>query len=102
MKAGSPCPVGSMSTVLSHHHSDGRLGIQCGLRRTLLAGIFASAVIQHTRDEEHQEQDDIACNKDDKVQGDRVDLQVELHRLSHSGEACLEKGIWGQFGHRKE
>lgn len=102
MKAGSPCPVGCMSTVLSYHHSDGRLGIQCALRRILLTGILAPAVIQHTGDEEHQEQDDVACDQDDEVQGDRVDLQVELHPLSHSGEACLEKGIWGQFGHRRE
>lgn len=102
MKAGSPCPVGSMSTVLRHHHSDGRLGFQCALRRTFLTGIFASAVIQHAGDEEHQEQDDVACNKDDEVQGDRVDLQVELHHLSRTGEVRLEKGIWGRFGHRRE
>lgn len=102
MKAGSPCPVGSMGTVLSYHHSDGRLGIRRGLRSTLLTGVLASAVIQHAGDEEHQEQDDVARNQDDEVQGDGVDLQIELHHLSHSGEVHLEKGIPGQFGHRRE
>ena len=98
MKARAPCPVGPRSTLLHHHQVDGGLGVQGGLRSILLTGVLALAVIQHAGDEENQEQDDVARNQDDQVQGDRVNLQVKFHRIPHGWEVGLEKGSGASLG----
>lgn len=72
--------------VLHDHQADGGLA---GLRRhvvgrVLLGGVFAPAVVQDAGDEEDEEEDDVAGHQDDEVQGDGVDLQVELHE-THGG-----------------
>lgn len=92
MKARPPFPGAPWSTWLHHHQADGGLGIEGGLRSTLFTGVLASAVIQHTGDEENQEQNDVAHDQDDQVQGDRVNLQVKLHHTSQGQELGLQKG----------
>lgn len=72
--------------VLHDHQADGRLA---GLRRhvvggILLGGVLSPAVVQDAGDEEDEEEDDVAGHQDDEVQGDGVDLQVELHE-THGG-----------------
>lgn len=52
--------------------------------RVLLGGVFAPAVVQDAGDEEDEEEDDVTGHQDDEVQGDGVDLQVELHE-THGG-----------------
>lgn len=72
--------------VLHDHQADGWLA---GLRRhivgrVLLGGVFAPAVVEDAGDEEDEEEDDVTGHQDDEVQGDGVDLQVELHETHGS------------------
>jgi len=91
--------------VLHDHQAYGRLA---GRRRrvvggVLLRGVFASAVVQDAGDEEDQEQDDIAGDQDDEVEGDGVNLQVEFHethgaasylaRTQRGGRRAIKKAI---------
>lgn len=82
--------AGRGGRVLHDHQAYGRLAgrRRRAVRGVLLGGVFATAVVQDTGDEEHEEQDDIAGNQDDEVQGDGVNLQVEFHK-SHGSASYL-------------
>lgn len=72
--------------VLHDDQADGRLAgrCRCVVRGILLGGVFAAAVVQDARDEEDQQQDDVAGHQNDEIQGDWINLQVELHE-PHDG-----------------
>lgn len=84
--------AGGGGRVLHDHQAYGRLA---GRRRrvvggVLLGGVFAPAVVQDAGDEEDQEQDDIAGDQDDEVQGDGVNLQVKFHE-THGAASYLAR-----------
>lgn len=83
--------AGGGGRVLHDHQAYGRLaGRRRGVvRGVLLGGVLASAVVQYAGDEKDQQQDDIAGDQDDEVEGDGVNLQVELHK-THGAASYLE------------
>lgn len=76
--------------VLHDHQAYGRLaGWRWRVvRGVLLGGVFATAVVQDAGDEEDEQQDNIAGDQDDEVQGDGVNLQVEFHK-THGAASYL-------------
>lgn len=83
--------AGGGGRVLHDHQAYGRLAgrRRCVVRGVLLGGVLASAVVQYAGDEKDQQQDDIAGDQDDEVEGDGVNLQVELHK-THGAASYLE------------
>lgn len=83
--------AGGGGRVLHDHQAYGRLAgrRRCVVRRVLLRGVLAPAVVQYAGDEKDQQKDDIAGYQDDEVEGDRVNLQVELHK-THDAASYLE------------
>lgn len=84
--------AGGGGRVLHDHQANGRLA---GWRRrvvggVLFGGVFPPAVVQDAGDEEDQEQDDIAGDQDDEVQGDGVNLQVKFHE-THGAASYLAR-----------
>lgn len=74
--------------VLHHHQSDGRLS-GLWVRGVLLGRIFAPTVIHYTGYQEDEEQDNVAGDKDAKVQSDGVNLLVVFQKAH---DACLMLG----------
>lgn len=85
--------AGGGGRVLHDHQAYGRLAgrRRCVVRGVLLGGVLASAVVQYAGDEKDQQQDDIAGYQDDEVEGDGVNLQVELHK-THDAASYLAPG----------
>lgn len=85
--------TGGGGRVLHDHQAYGRLAWRrrCVVWGVLLGGVLASAVVQYAGDEKDQQQDDIAGHQDDEVEGDGVNLQVELHK-THDAASYLEPG----------
>lgn len=81
---------GGGGRVLHDHQAYGRLaGWRWRVvRGVLLGGVFATAVVQDAGDEEDEQQDNIAGDQDDEVQGDGVNLQVEFHK-THGAASYL-------------
>lgn len=74
--------------ALHHHQSDGRLS-GLWVRGVLLGRIFAPTVIHYTGYQEDEEQDNVAGDKDAKVQSDGVDLLVVFQKAH---DACFMLG----------
>lgn len=81
---------GGGGRVLHDHQAYGRLAGRRWrvVRGVLLGGVFATAVVQDAGDEEDEQQDNIAGDQDDEVQGDGVNLQVEFHK-THGAASYL-------------
>lgn len=61
-----------------HDHQPDRSGVDIGhgVGCVLFGGVLALAVIEDAGDEEDEEEDDIAGDQDDEVEGDRVYLHI--------------------------
>lgn len=80
--------------ILHDDKAYGRLALRCrrAVGGVLLGGVFATAVVQDAGDEEDEEEDDIARHQDDEVEGDGVNLQVELHK-THGSASYLAPAL---------
>lgn len=70
-------PPGVGGRTLHDHQPDGSgVDVGHGVGRVLLGGILALAVVEDAGDEEDEEEDDIAGDQDDEVEGDRVYFHI--------------------------
>lgn len=88
-------PPGVGGRVLHDHQPYGcGVDVGHGVGFVLFGGVFSLAVVEDAGDEEDQEENDIAGDKDDEVEGDRVDLHIvcdETHGCAVTGTGGLER-----------
>ncbi len=83
-------PPGIGGRILHDHQPDGSgVDVGHGVGCVLLGGVLALAVIEDAGDEEDEEEDHIAGDQDDEVEGDRVYLQVVCDE-SHVGGGTVK------------
>ncbi len=87
-------PPGVGGRTLHDHQPDGSgVDVGHGVGCVLLGGVLALAVIEDAGDEEDEEEDHIAGDQDDEVEGDRVYLQVVCDE-SHGGGGTVKDWDW--------